>query len=233
MKITCVMASVVMAGFLCVLCSCGNSIIVANPAAKGTDSAKVIDSPKDENKEKKTGEVKMETATFGAGCFWCVEAVFSELKGVKSAESGYCNGLFPDPSYEQVCTGTTGHAEVIRVEFNPQVISFETLLEVFWKTHDPTTLNRQGADSGTQYRSAVFYHNDAQKIAAEKWKKKLDAAKIWSNPIVTEITKAETFYKAEGYHQDYFKLNGRAPYCQAVIVPKLDKLRTVFKDKLK
>ena len=186
-----------------------------------------------EDKKNKSGTKELETATFGAGCFWCVEAVFKELKGVKSVESGYSNGKFPNPTYRQVCTGRTGHAEVIRVRFEPAVVSFEELLEVFWKTHDPTTLNRQGVDRGTQYRSGVYYHSNEQKKAAVELKKKLNAAKIWRNPIVTEIVKAKTFYKAEDYHQDYFELNGQQPYCRAVIVPKLEKFRKVFKDKLK
>ena len=191
------------------------------------------DDKKKAKKQNTKGARKLETATFGAGCFWCVEAVFKEVKGVKSVESGYCNGSVPNPTYREVCTGRTGHAEVIRVKYDPQVVAFETLLEVFWKTHDPTTLNRQGADEGTQYRSGVYYHTDEQKKLAETIKKKLDAAKIWSRPIVTEIVKAETFYKAEDYHQDYFALNGQQPYCRAVIVPKMDKFRKAFKDILK
>ena len=186
-----------------------------------------------EDKKNKSGAKELETATFGAGCFWCVEAVFKELKGVKSVESGYSNGKVLNPTYRQVSTGRTGHAEVIRLRFEPAVVSFEELLEVFWKTHDPTTLNRQGVDRGTQYRSGVYYHSNEQKKAAVELKKKLNAAKIWRNPIVTEIVKAKTFYKAEDYHQDYFNLNGQQPYCQAVIVPKLEKFRRVFKDKLK
>ncbi|MEE2639186.1 MAG: peptide-methionine (S)-S-oxide reductase MsrA [Planctomycetota bacterium] len=190
------------------------------------------DREKKETHQKK-GDGKLETATFGAGCFWCVEAVFKELKGVKKVESGYCNGSVPNPTYKQVCTGLTGHAEVIRIEFDPDEIRFEELLEVFWKTHDPTTLNRQGADTGTQYRSGVYYHTESQKKVAQELKKKLDEARIWRNPIVTEIVAAEEFYKAEDYHQDYFSLNGQNPYCRAVIVPKLEKFRKVFKDKLK
>lgn len=185
--------------------------------------------------ENKTSErkTKLETATFAAGCFWCVEAVFKELNGVKSVESGYTNGSMENPTYQDVCTGQTGHAEAVRITFDPQVISYETLLEVFFKTHDPTTLNRQGADTGTQYRSGIYYHNDSQKSSAEKVKAKLDAAGIWESPIVTEIEKAGTFYPAEDYHQDYFALNGQQPYCQAVIVPKIEKFRKVFKDLLR
>ena len=146
-----------------------------------------------------------EIATFGAGCFWCVEAVFQELKGVLKVESGYMGGAIPNPTYREVCTGTTGHAEVTRITFDPTIISYEELLEVLWTTHDPTTLNRQGADAGTQYRSAIFYHSDEQKSKAEKSKKEV-ATTIWDSPIVTEIVPADTFYPAEEYHQDYYAL---------------------------
>lgn len=175
----------------------------------------------------------LETITFGNGCFWCTEAVFQELKGVHSVVSGYMGGSKADPTYEEVCTGRTGHAEVVQIKYDPKVIPFDQLLEVFWQTHDPTTLNRQGADVGTQYRSAVFYHNDEQKTISERYKKKLDEAGAFDNPIVTEITKASEFYPAENYHQDYFKLNGRAPYCRAVIAPKMEKFRKAFEEKLK
>lgn len=175
----------------------------------------------------------MKVATFGNGCFWCTEAIFQQLKGVSKVESGYSGGHVKNPSYREVCNGTTGHAEVIQITYDPAVISFEELLEVFWKTHDPTTLNRQGADVGTQYRSAVFYHDEEQKKLAEEYKAKLDKAGIWPDPIVTEITAFANFYKAEDYHQNYFNLNGNQPYCRAVIVPKVEKFREVFKDKLK
>lgn len=161
-------------------------------------------------------------ATFGAGCFWCVEAVFERLPGVKSVTSGYAGGHTKNPTYKEVCTGETGHAEVAQIEFDPARISFEKLLEVFWEAHDPTTLNRQGADAGTQYRSVIFYESEAQKAAAEK--SKAGAAKKFSRPIVTEIVPLTQFYKAEGYHQDYFRNNQNAPYCRAVIRPKLEKL---------
>lgn len=174
----------------------------------------------------------IETATFGAGCFWCVEAVLEMLKGVESVESGYCNGQVPNPTYDEVCTGDTGHAEVVRVKFDPSVITFAELLEVFWSSHDPTTLNRQGADVGTQYRSGVYTHSEEQKKQAEAYRDKLDASGAFSRPIVTEITPAGKFYSAEGYHQDYFEQNGRAPYCRRVIQPKIDKVRKVFADKL-
>jgi peptide-methionine (S)-S-oxide reductase len=161
-------------------------------------------------------------ATFGAGCFWCVEAVFEQLEGVHAVESGYMGGQIDNPSYREVCSGTTGHAEITQIHFDPEIISFETLLDWLWRSHDPTTLNRQGADSGTQYRSAVFYHNDAQRATAEA--SKAAAQKNFDRPIVTEITEASTYYPAEDYHQDYYRLNPSAPYCQMVISPKLKKL---------
>jgi len=160
--------------------------------------------------------------TFGGGCFWCIEAVFARLDGVKSAVSGYAGGKVANPTYRQVCEGDTGHAEVVQITFDPSRTSFEKLLEVFWAAHDPTTLNRQGADTGTQYRSVIFYENDAQKAAAEK--SKLAAQKEFKHPIVTEIAPLQKFYPAEDYHQDYFEINGRAPYCQVVIAPKLRQL---------
>lgn len=172
------------------------------------------------------------TATFGSGCFWCTEAVFQRLKGVIKVESGYSGGRRENPSYEQVCSGATGHAEVVQVTYDPEIISFEELLEVFWKTHDPTTLNRQGADVGTQYRSVIFYHDDEQKNLAEKYKRKLDEAGIYENPIVTEISPLINFYKAEEYHQDYYNNNSSQPYCSFVITPKLEKFKNVFKEKL-
>ena len=173
------------------------------------------------------------TATFGNGCFWCTEAVFRELQGVHSVVSGYSGGKRPNPTYKQVSSGRTGHAEVIQIEYDPAQITFQELLEVFWKTHDPTTLNQQGNDIGTQYRSAIFYHDDAQRQLAAEILEKLDASGAFANPIVTEITPFEAFYPAEDYHQDYFALNGAQPYCSYVIQPKLDKFRKVFADKLK
>jgi len=174
-----------------------------------------------------------ETATFGSGCFWCTEAVFQRLKGVEDVKSGYSGGDVENPTYQQVCNGNTGHAEVIQITYDPSVISFEELLEVFWKTHDPTTLNRQGNDVGTQYRSVIFYHTSQQKELAELYKKKLDAAKVYNNPIVTEIYPFRKFYPAENYHQDYYDNNSNQPYCSFVITPKLEKFEKVFKDKLK
>lgn len=186
-----------------------------------------------ENKNIDSKKSKMEIATLGSGCFWCVEAVFQGLKGVESAISGYSGGHIKNPAYKEVCNGTTGHAEVIQVKFNSEVISFEEILEVFWNTHDPTTLNRQGNDVGTQYRSAIFYHSDEQKEIAEKYKKQLDESGTYNSKIVTEITPFDTFYAAEDYHQDYFNLNGEQPYCSFVIKPKVEKFKKQFKDKLK
>jgi len=172
-------------------------------------------------------------ATFGAGCFWCVEAVFQDLRGVEKVVSGYSGGARANPTYEQVCSGATGHAEVAQITFDPTVICFEELLEVFWLTHDPTTLNRQGGDTGTQYRSVIFYHDEAQKAAAEKSKQETGATNLWPNPIVTEISPLKAFYPAENYHQNYFNLHGSERYCQVVINPKVKKFRQKFADRLK
>lgn len=177
--------------------------------------------------------IKTDTATFAAGCFWCVEAVFQELKGVLSVTSGYTGGKIKNPSYREVCSGLTGHAEACEIIYDPSVISYDELLEAFWASHDPTTLNRQGADQGTQYRSAIFYYNENQKQLAEAYKSKLNTEKAFDKPVITEINPATTFYKAEDNHQNYFNENGNAPYCTYVIVPKLEKFRKVFKDKLK
>ena len=176
---------------------------------------------------------KTETATFGEGCFWCSEAVFQRLKGVKSVVSGYSGGDVDKPTYEQVCTGRTGHAEVIQITFDPAEIKFEDLLKVFWQTHDPTTLNRQGHDSGTQYRSAIFYHNEEQQKVAEAYKKQLDKSGTFKSPIVTEITAFKTFFPAENYHNNYFNLNPNQQYCQFVIRPKVEKFNKEFKELLK
>lgn len=178
-------------------------------------------------------EKEMDIATFGNGCFWCTEAVFQQLKGVSKVESGYSGGQVDNPSYKAVCSGTTGHAEVLQITFDPSVISFKDLLEVFWQTHDPTTLNRQGNDVGTQYRSVVFYHNDEQRKLAEDYKKRLDESGAFDDPIVTEISKFDKFYVAEDYHQNYFNLNGSQPYCNFVIRPKVEKFKKAFADKLK
>ena len=173
----------------------------------------------------------MEIATLGAGCFWCVEAIFQDLKGVEKVVSGYSGGHVKNPAYREVCNGTTGHAEVIQITFDPTIISFEEILEVFWNTHNPTTLNQQGADKGTQYRSAIFYHSEEQKQIAEK--SKAAAASDFADPIVTEITAFSNFYSAEDYHQNYFNDNGSQPYCSIVISPKVDKFRKKYADKLK
>ena len=182
----------------------------------------------------KTNAMNIQTATFASGCFWCTEAIFQEVKGVLKVKSGYMGGKVANPTYEEVCKGTTGHAEVIQVEFDAEIIRYEELLEIFWKTHDPTTLNKQGADIGTQYRSEIFYHSAAQKPLAEAYKNKLEAAKIWDKPIVTAISAAQIFYEAEKYHQDYYQLNAsKNTYCSYVITPKLEKFRAIFKEKLK
>ena len=167
---------------------------------------------------------KIGHATFGAGCFWCVEAIFERLEGVVDVRSGYTGGKIENPTYDDVCSGKTGHVEVVQVDYNPQIIGFKQLLNTFWKSHDPTTLNRQGGDTGTQYRSAVFYNSDKQRVIAEKSKKKADRSSLYEHPIVTEITRLSTFYPAEEYHQDYYRQNSNAPYCQVVIQPKLKKL---------
>lgn len=180
-----------------------------------------------------TDTVNKETATFGAGCFWCVEAIFQDIEGVISVTSGYSGGKTENPTYKEVCTGTTGHAEVAQIVFDPNHISFEQLLEVFWQTHDPTTINRQGNDTGTQYRSVIFYHSSVQKKAAELFREELNASGAFEKAIVTEIVPFKKFFAAEDYHQDYFNQNGNQPYCTVVIQPKIEKFRKVFRDKLK
>lgn len=180
-----------------------------------------------ERKDRKT----MQKATFAAGCFWCVEAIFQDLKGVEKVVSGYTGGHVANPTYEQVCTGETGHAEAVQITFDPEVVTYEDLLDVFWRVHDPTTPNRQGADVGPQYRSAVFYHDDEQKRIAER--SRAEAAGLYRDPIVTEIVPAGTFYNAEVYHQNFYRLNPGQPYCRAVIEPKVRKFRKVFADALK
>jgi peptide-methionine (S)-S-oxide reductase len=174
-----------------------------------------------------------DTATFGNGCFWCTEAIFSDLEGVLSAKSGYSGGSVDNPTYKAVCTGATGHAEVVQIIFDPSVITFDVLLEAFWASHDPTTLNRQGNDVGTQYRSVIFYHDEIQAKIARQLKAELNEKKVFPNPIVTEISPFTEFFVAENYHQDYFELNESEPYCQYVIKPKLDKFRKVFSKRLK
>ncbi len=218
-----------MVGFLALICtfllsSCfGQSKPAPTKAPRSTMNSVESNTP-----------TQLDTATFANGCFWCTEAIFEELKGVKSAISGYAGGNTENPTYKEVCSGETGHAECIQIVFDPSIISFDELLEVFWKTHDPTTLNRQGNDIGTQYRSAIFYHTEEQKNKSLQYKDELNKSGAWANPIVTEIAPFTIFYPAENYHQQYFELNGDAnPYCQFVIQPKLEKFRKVFADKRK
>jgi len=200
-----------------------------NSCAQNDNSTKI----KKEAKVMTTSSNKLETATLGTGCFWCTEAIFQELKGVEKVTSGYSGGTVPNPTYEQVCSKTTGHAECLNILYNPAVISFDELLEVFWQVHDPTTSNRQGADVGTQYRSVIFYHNDEQKAKAQKYKVALDKSGAWANPIVTTLEPFTKFYPAENYHQNYYNNNTSQGYCQFVIRPKLEKFEKVFKSKLK
>lgn len=188
-----------------------------------------------DNQVKDTGTIlssgQLETATLGGGCFWCIEAIFQDLQGVVSVESGYTGGRVTNPTYREICSGTTGHAEVIRVTFDPAIITYREILEIFFTFHDPTTLNRQGNDVGTQYRSAIFFHSPEQKTIAEEVKTL--ASEIWDDPIVTEITPSGAFYKAEDYHQNYFKDHQTQPYCNIVIAPKVKKFRDKYRDKLK
>ena len=179
------------------------------------------------------GEEKFETATFANGCFWCTEAVFQQLNGVEKVTSGYSGGHVKNPTYEEVCNKKTGHAECLQIEYDPAKISFDELLEVFWKTHDPTTLNRQGNDVGPQYRSVIFYHNEEQKEKAEKYKAALNASGVFDAPIVTTIEPFTIFYPAENYHKNYYRNNTSQPYCYYVIKPKMEKLKKIFADKLK
>ena len=186
-----------------------------------------------QNTSKTMKDAGSKTVVFAGGCFWCTEAIFNELKGVKKVVSGYSGGKVANPTYEQVCTGQTGHAECTQITYDPTQVTFAELLEVFWMTHDPTTLNRQGADHGTQYRSAIFYTDEDQKQEAIAYKAKLEKEKIWSDPIVTEITKFEKFYPAENYHQLYYQNNPNQGYCRIVITPKIEKFKKIFADKLK
>ena len=205
------------------LYSCGQTTAEPGKVAKTKSSIQDI----------KKMEQGWEEITLGAGCFWCVEAVFQELKGVKSVVSGYAGGVKDKPTYKEVCSGMTGHAEVARIVYDPNEVTVDEILEVFWQTHDPTTLNRQGNDVGTQYRSVVFYHTEEQKNIAEKYKKELDASGAFSAPIVTEIVEINNYYEAEEYHQNYYNEHGNESYCRYVIGPKMEKFRKVFKDKLK
>ena len=183
--------------------------------------------------ERNDGSFRTEVATLGGGCFWCLEAVYEELRGVERVESGYSGGHVPNPTYRQVCSETTGHAEVVQLTFDPEVVSFHEILEVFFTIHDPTTLNRQGADVGESYRSAIFYHDEDQRRVAEEVIAELEARGVWDDPIVTEVTPFEEVYAAEDYHQEYFRNNAYQPYCQVVIAPKVAKFRKQHLDRLK
>jgi len=187
----------------------------------------------EKEKVNQTAHSKLQLATFGSGCFWCSEAIFERVKGVTSVFSGYSGGKVDNPSYEDVCSGNTGHAEAVQIKFDPAIVSYDELLEIFWKTHNPTTLNKQGADVGTQYRSVIFYHDDNQMKKAENYKSELNNAKIWKDSIVTEISPFKKFYPAEKYHQDYYEQNPNQGYCSFVITPKIEKFEKVFKDKMK
>ena len=208
-------------GIMLTVFSCGSS-----PSQSSDMKSTILPSEDRQNQNR-------ETATFGAGCFWCVEAPFLQIKGVEEVVSGYMGGTVPHPTYEQVCTGETGHAEVCQITYDPDQISYTELLEIFWTIHDPTQLNRQGQDIGTQYRSAVFFHDNTQKQLAESYKEKLNQAKVYDAPIVTEISPVSTFYKAEDYHQNYYNENPNQPFCRLVVRPKVEKVKEVFKDKLK
>ncbi len=188
---------------------------------------------KTQNMNDNTNNATMDTATFGTGCFWCTEAIFQQVEGVSKVISGYSGGKVDNPTYKQVCTGTTGHAECLNVIYDPTKVSFDELLEIFWQVHDPTTLNRQGNDIGTQYRSVVFYHNEEQKAKVEKYKAALDKSGAWDSPVVTTVEPFVKFYPAEDYHQNYYNDNGSQGYCQVVIRPKVEKFQKVFKSKLK
>ncbi len=183
--------------------------------------------------QENNGSSRTETTTLGGGCFWCLEAVYQELRGVKKVESGYSGGHVPNPTYRQVCSETTGHAEVVQITFDPEVVSFREILEVFFTIHDPTTLNRQGADVGESYRSAIFYHDEDQRRVAEEVVSELGSKSIWDDPIVTQLTPFEEFYIAEDYHQEYFQNNAYQPYCQVIIAPKVAKFRKEHLDRLK
>jgi peptide-methionine (S)-S-oxide reductase len=195
--------------------------------------AQKSEAPKTKKEKAVMSNAALDTATFGTGCFWCTEAIFQQLEGVEKVTSGYSGGTVPNPTYEQVCSKTTGHAECLNIMYDPKKISFDELLEIFWQTHDPTTLNRQGNDVGTQYRSVVFYHNEEQKAKTAKYKAELDKSGAFEKPIVTSLEQFKIFYAAEDYHQNYYKSNTSEGYCQFVIRPKIEKFEKVFKSKLK
>jgi peptide-methionine (S)-S-oxide reductase len=210
-------------------------VMLFSGCSRGQDTKKVSTqvSQTNTNSIKKGAGENLETATLAGGCFWCIETIFEDLKGVDKVESGYAGGRVENPTYKEVCAGITGHAEVVQITFDPSVISYDKLLEIFFHIHNPTTLNKQGADEGEQYRSAIFYHNEAQKTTAEKVKKLIGESGLWNRPIVTEITPMDKFYSAEDYHQDYYKSNPEQGYCSMVIAPKVQKFYKEYKDYLK
>jgi len=212
----------------------GSAAAKARSTSKKTKGTATSDAPAESTDENRPSSKSggLEEATFGSGCFWCSEAVFQRIKGVESVMPGYSGGHVKNPTYEQVCTKTTGHAEVVQITYDPSVISYKELLEVFWKSHDPTKINKQGLDKGPQYRSVIFYHDDEQKKLAEFYKKELDKEKIFSHKIVTEISPFKEFYPAEDYHINYFNNNPDAEYCQTIIGPKVNKIKRLFKDKV-
>ncbi len=211
-------------------------IVALSSCAQQTNNTTPMDSAtskKDTSSQLPAPGSQLDTATFGAGCFWCVEAQFQMLEGVVKVESGFSGGHVKNPSYKEVCMGTTGHAEVCNIYYDPKKITYDELLQAFWKSHDPTQLNRQGNDIGTQYRSVIYYHNENQKKLAELYKKKLNDEKVYDNTVVTEVSPYSVFYKAEDYHQNYFNQNGNESYCQFVVQPKVEKFKKVFAGKLK
>jgi peptide-methionine (S)-S-oxide reductase len=216
-----------------IFCAAMGVLSLTSCAQNQNKEIPTMETKTDSTSSTKSQTSNLDTATFGAGCFWCVEAQFQMLDGVVKVESGFSGGTMKNPSYKEVCTGNTGHAEVCNIVFDPKKISYEEMLYAFWQTHDPTQLNRQGNDIGTQYRSVIFYHNDNQKKLAEKYKQKLNDEKVFDKPVVTEISSFTAFYKAEDYHANYYKNNGEESYCQFVIRPKVEKFQKVFKDKLK
>lgn len=219
--------SVFLIGFI--LLSCANQNKNIQTSAMNTKDA----ATKNTEQTATPTQDGLELATLGGGCFWCVEAIYQELEGVHKVVSGYAGGPKQETNYKAVCSGTTGHAEVVQITFDPKVISFAEILDVFWRVHDPTTLNRQGADVGTQYRSVIFYHSETQKATAERLLKETDESSLWANPIVTEISPISNYSEAEKYHQDYYNLNPNQSYCTYVIAPKVNKFKKEFKDKLK
>ena len=208
-------------------------ILLSSIIAYGCKEVKSKNIEREKNNMDSEQNMNLEKATFGGGCFWCTEAIYERVEGVHTVVSGYAGGTVKNPTYKQVCDGNTGHAEVIQIGYDPKVVSYDELLEIFFKTHDPTTLNRQGADVGTQYRTVIFYHNEEQKKKAEYYKTELDKSGAWDNPIVTEISPLNNFYSAEDYHQDYYENNPNHGYCAFVIGPKVEKFEKVFKKKLK